>query len=161
MRARDTIKGIDARNAAVRGWGKAQIQPLRAEINALGIKSYTGQMRRFLRDRYYKSADKINGIGYKMPRHAVFVHKGVGRGYPISVVQGRALGSSKQSIKKALSEKGYNKAAISKFTSAGLNGKRRTPKAWFNPIMDRNIPKLADAVAKHDADIVAKNIFIL
>jgi hypothetical protein len=36
-----------------------------------------------MRDRYWERGGKIYALGYKMPRHGVFVEKGVGRGHPI------------------------------------------------------------------------------
>lgn len=151
------------RNGAVIQWGKAQIGPLKSEIRGLGIKNYTGQMRRFLRDKYFRWHGRINGVGFAMPQHAVFVHKGVGRGYPIDASAGRALGLSNTKKRKALLEKGYNKKAVGRFLSNSdkLGAKTRKPKPWFNPVIDRAVPQLANTVAKHNADILEHNIYIL
>ena len=123
---------LDARNAAVRQWNSENIPLLKAEMQKLGIKKYSGAMMSYLKSRFYFTQQKdIRGIGYKMPRHAVFVHKGVGLGYGINGVTTKALG-----------------------------GKKRIPKPWFNNVIDKRIPILADEVAKYDADVLANNIFI-
>lgn len=151
------------RNGDIIKWGKAQISPLKSEIRALGIKNYTGQMRRFLRDKYFRYNGKINGVGFAMPQHAVFVHKGVGRGYPIDASGGKALGLTNSRKRKALEARGYNKRAIGRFLSMSdkLGAKSRKPKPWFNPVIDRAVPVLADTVAKHNAEILEHNIYIV
>ncbi|MHB1277258.1 MAG: hypothetical protein ACYC1Q_02555 [Bacteroidia bacterium] len=117
-------------------------------------------MLNFLKNRYYRKDQKIRAVGFRMPRHAVFVQKGVGRGYPIA-----AVGSAKGNRAKNMYSRGYKNEAIKRTLGRISNAERmqraRKPKAWFNPIIDRQLPKLADAVAKHNADIVAKNVFIL
>lgn len=154
---------LAARNRDVMAWGKGQISPLRKEMRSLGIRRYSGEMHRFLRDRYFRRDGRINGIGFRMPRHGVFVHKGVGRGYPIEVANARIMGGTASKTRSALDTKGYNERAIKRFMSptGRLLGKQRKPKPWFNPIIDRSLPKLADTVAKHNADIVAHNVYIL
>jgi len=64
-------------------------------------------------------------VSFKFERHGVFVHKGVGRGYPIS-----GGGKIMNSI-----------------------GKRRVAVEWFNPIIDKQAPLLADQLANINADI--------
>jgi len=151
------------RNGAIIKWGKSQIGPLKSEIRGLGIKNYTGQMRRYLRDKYFRYSGKVNGVGFAMPQHAVFVHKGVGRGHPIDAVGGRALGLTNTKKRKALEAHGYNKRAVGRFLSPSdkLGAKTRKPKPWFNPVIDRAVPLLANTVAKHNADILENNIYIL
>jgi hypothetical protein len=122
----------EQRNIEVRNWDRENISLLRSEIDKLGIKKYSGAFLKYLKSRYYFNQFKdIRGIGYKMPRHAIYVHKGVGRGY-----------------------------GIKSTTTQQLGGKKRQPKEWFNPVMNNRIPVLASAVAKADADIIADNLFI-
>lgn len=59
-------------------------------------------------------------VGFKFPRHMVFVHKGVGGG----------------------------------------NTSNRTAKEWFNPVIDKNVQKLADELAEDYGELAVKNINI-
>lgn len=151
------------RDAALRQWGRSQIGPLKAEVESLKIRRHTGQFMRYLKDRYGRRSGRINSVAFQMPRHAIFLHKGVGRGYPIDAVGGRALGLSNSKKRKALEARGYNNRAIGRFLSNTdkMAAKTRIPKPWFNPVMDRAVPQLADTMAKFDADLLARNIYIL
>lgn len=145
------------RDNVARKWGKSTLSAVKSEAKSLGIRTYTGAFYRYLRDRYYKNRNNVIGaIGFAMPRHAVFVHKGVGRGYPIDAAQGNALGQSASKIKASLRARGFNQTAV----NSALKGKRRKPKPWFNPIIDRNINQLADELANADANIIAHNLTI-
>lgn len=69
---------------------------------------------------------EIDTITYQFERHGVFVHKGVGRGYPI---RGGMI------IKNP-------------------SGKTRVAVEWFNPVLDQEMPQLANMIAKINADAV-------
>lgn len=161
--AYDRIKMGKERNAAIRKWFRDNEPVLIREARALKIKVFSGQFYSFLRSRIYQRQSKIIGGGYVMPRHAIFVHKGVGRGYPIET-QGGGMSITRTKKAQKLLDKGYNKTAIGHYLSIAISGKQRNggrkPKAWFNPTIDRKLPELADTVAKYDADIAAQNIFI-
>lgn len=151
------------RDAAVRNWGRGQIGPLKNEVESLKIRRHTGQFMRYLKDKYNSRARRINSVAFQMPRYAIFLHKGVGRGYPIDAVGGRALGMTNTKKRKALEARGYNTGAIGRFltNTDKIGAKTRIPKPWFNPVMDRAVPKLADTLAQYDADIMARNVYIL
>jgi len=73
-----------------------------------------------------KMADgAIDRVQFKFERHGVFVHKGVGRGYPI---KGGGVMKNK-------------------------SGKTRHPVEWFNPVFDAEVPVLADELAEIDANL--------
>ena len=90
---------------------------------------------------------QIDGIGYSFERHGVFVHKGVGRGYIMvgdTVVRGRKPSNE---LKKLAKREGREVPNII------LSGPiRRHPVDWFNTIIDKNVPELADKVAQMNAD---------
>jgi hypothetical protein len=96
----------------MRGTGSKRRQELKL---AASIRSKTRQMY-----------GEIDTITYTFERHGVFVHKGVGRGYPIS---GRGA------IKNP-------------------SGKTRVAVEWFNPVLDQNLPELANRIAEVNADAV-------
>lgn len=151
----------DERNAVIRAWFASQKPKLATEAKGLGINTYSGDFYKMLRAKTYVRQGKVIGGGFGMPRHAIYVHKGVGRGYPIEVAGGQSITRTKAAQK--LRDRGYNKSAIAStlaVSMAGKKNKKRKPKGWFNPIIDRNLPVLADQVARHDADIIATNIFI-
>jgi hypothetical protein len=66
----------------------------------------------------------IDTITFSFERHGVFVHKGVGRGYPI---EGGGI------IKNP-------------------SGKTRVAVEWFNRPLDKSMPELANRIAEVNAD---------
>ena len=74
---------------------------------------------------FYNLAD---GVSFRFERHGVFLHKGVGKGYK----------STNGMVTK------YSK------NPAGS----RKPVEWFNPILDKRVPELADQIAEVNADAV-------
>jgi hypothetical protein len=73
----------------------------------------------------------VNRITFSFERHGVFVHKGVGRGYQM---QGGMV----------------VRTAKSKTTEI------RQSAEWFNPVLDKALPELADKLAEINADAVVK-----
>lgn len=94
----------------MRGTGSKRRQELKL---AASIRSKTRQM--------YGGIDTIT---FSFERHGVFVHKGVGRGYPL-----KGSGAIKNP-----------------------SGKTRVAVEWFNPILDQNMPELANRIAEINAD---------
>lgn len=84
-------------------------------------KEGKGELVKSLRLRTRTDYGLIDRITFNFRRHGVFWHKGVGKGQPIS---GKVL------------------------TSGGI---KRQPAEWFNPVIERNINKLADIVASYMA----------
>jgi len=116
-----------------------------------GLERGSGRTEYKLKDNLsYKPGyyyGQIDSVSYRFERHGVFVHKGVGRGYIMSggvVVRGHK--PSKELIKYA---KAQNRAVGNTILSGPV---RRQPADWFNIIMDKNVPELADKVAKLNAD---------
>jgi len=80
--------------------------------------------------KYRKSYNVINSVTFQFERHGVFVHKGVGRGYEASG-NGFVIRTAVNPPKK----------------------QERVAVEWFNPILDKNVPKLADEIANINADV--------
>lgn len=142
------------RNKAIISWATQTTPELKAQLTRFNIKSYTGAMRRQLKHGFSNRDGNITAVGFKMPRHAIYVHKGVGRGWPAGT-QSRSTGK----VMQGLLDRGYNPKTAATYAQR-LKGKQRKPKPWFNPVIDKRLKNLADAMAKHDADIVAKSILI-
>jgi hypothetical protein len=70
-----------------------------------------------------------NYVGFSFERHGVFVHKGVGRGYQ-SNGKGFAIRTAKNPPAK----------------------QERVAVEWFNPVLEKHIPELADKIAEINAD---------
>src|SRR5690625_4716827 len=75
---------VEKINTDIKDWTKKARKNLRAEQRRLHIKHTPGS--NWQRTGYRRSQGMISRISFKMPRHAIFVHKGVGRGTPISRV---------------------------------------------------------------------------
>lgn len=77
-----------------------------------------------------QSYGEIDTISFSFERHGIFLHKGVGRGWEITgkVVRRTAKGKME-------------------------NGGRNVVE-WFNPVIDKNVPDLADQIATVNADAV-------
>jgi len=81
-----------------------------------------------IKQRVYYAHGIVEGAGFRIERHGVFVHKGVGRGYKMvnGMVQRYAKGPM-------------------------VNGGRK-PVDWFNSIVDQDTQKLANDLAQVNAD---------
>lgn len=70
-----------------------------------------------------------NYVGFSFERHGVFVHKGVGRGYQSD-----------------------GKGFVTRTAKYPARIRERVAVEWFNPVLDRNIPILANELANINAD---------
>jgi hypothetical protein len=120
-----------AYNNAIRKWGRSTRSDIINEGHRLGINSKSGSLER-IRNSYGMRHGEIIRASFGIVRHLIYVHKGVGRGWPISRQSG--------------------------IVSALAGG--RKPKPFFNGIIDRKINQLADDVAHFKADIIVENIKI-
>lgn len=89
-----------------------------------GFSRMENKLAQSIKSKTKKSYGAVEMISFNFERHGVFVHKGVGRGYPIS---------GNKVIKNP-------------------SGKIRKPVEWFNPIVDKYYPQLADKIAGVNAD---------
>ena len=105
------------------------------------------KLRNNLAFRTHQDYGLVDGVGFLFERHGVFVHKGVGRGYVMSggmVVRGYKPGKEVAAYAKAQNRAVGNTLLIGPV--------RRKPEEWFNPILDQNVPELADKVAQLNAN---------
>ena len=86
------------------------------------------KLQRSLTHRVYYSHGISEGAGFRIQRHGVFVHYGVGRGYKREGGVVRRVAKSKPS------------------------GPLRKPEDWFNPVINQNAPELANEIARINAD---------
>jgi len=79
-------KSLDDMNNGIAGWAKGTKSEVINELNALGVKHYKNSpnkvpLRKAIKDSVRKRFDSIDRISYKIPRSAIFLHKGVSRGH--------------------------------------------------------------------------------
>jgi len=111
----------------VRRAGKANIERMSGKSTAIRSVKSGKPLSQNLKSRTRKDFGEIFMIGYQFPRHGVFFHKGVGRGWHM------------QGGKVVRVAKGQKKAD-------------RKPKEWLNPEIDKRLPKLADDLVELKAD---------
>lgn len=82
---------VESYNSDVANWTKETLDAARNELDALGVvhskKSKSPiPLKKALKTSLRKNAGVVDRISFKIPRYAVFLHKGVGRGTTISQV---------------------------------------------------------------------------
>lgn len=91
-----------------------------------------------------------NRVSIRFERHGVFVHKGVGRGYPI---KGGMVQKSTKSLTNIMKNK--NMSVHAKINArAEVASVKRKPFDWFNSTLDNVLPELANKLAEINADAV-------
>lgn len=123
-------------NEAIKNWGHRSFRDLQREIFKLRI-GQSGDGSASLNWKSYQRYGSIDRLQFKFEKYMVYVHKGVGRGWPISRVKANAAA-----------------------WSAASAGKRRVPKPWFNNVIEKNLQDLANTAAYHKAEIAAKRLTI-
>ena len=71
-------------NQIIRTWNWPIPGYLKNQMRKLEVRSYSGDLYSALDFKYYQKFGQIFRIRYKMPKQGVWIHKGVGRGTPIS-----------------------------------------------------------------------------
>ncbi len=89
-----------------------------------------GKLVNSIRPSTKQSFGEIDTITFSFERHGIFVHKGVGRGWNM------------------------NGKLVSRTAKGKMQNGGRNVVEWFNPIIDRNAPVLADQIAEVNADAV-------
>ncbi len=134
-----------AQNQIVKAWAvstQAKLKASAAQLvrgkkgtvqrrNKYGTVRDEEKLKNSIRHRIYMKHGISEGIGFRIERHGVFVHKGVGNGYRME--NGIVVRYAKN--------------------PPGPNGPR-VPKDWFNNIINQNVPALANMVAQVNADAV-------
>jgi len=116
-------------NRIVVGWAGDTLEELKTKVPV-----DRSELVRSLKKKFRTDLGLIERISFAFKRHGVFVHKGVGRGWPIE-----SAGENRKSI-----------------TAAG--GKGRTPNDWFNPVLLITMEKLGNKMAEQFADIALSNV---
>lgn len=137
-------EGVKDQNAIVRRWIPKVNRELRSSAawfqfgktepfitRGTGTKQrQEGKLVNSIKPSTKQHFGEIDTISFQFERHGIFVHKGVGRGWEM-------------------------KGKLVTRTAKGpmQNGGRNIVE-WFNPVINRNTPHLADEIAKVNADAV-------
>jgi len=145
-------------NKIVTQWGFRTRSLLKSSIASLSMKG-KGDLMRQLQMKTKKDFGEIDRIIFNFPRHGVFFHKGVGRGY-INIA-GKVIRGKRNQESKHGSNTLEN--TIRKENTGPLRGLLyRHPKHWFSSVFETEIPKLADNITRLKADsILDSNTFNL
>ena len=88
-----------------------------------------GQAAASINSKVGKEFGLANYVGFSFERHGVFVHKGVGRGY-----------------------KSNGNGFVSRTAKNPPKHQERIAIEWFNLVLEKYIPELADQIAEINAD---------
>lgn len=83
------MKELDDINDDIRKWSDDNLADLKAMLVQLNVKHYKRSpnkqsLSEALKQKFRQKFGVIDTISYKMPRSAIFLHKGVSKGHPIS-----------------------------------------------------------------------------
>ena len=126
-----SFKELEMLNKPVQEWANETKNLLKAGISNVTAKTF-------------QKDGIVSKVRIKFDRYGVFVEKGAGRGY------GGNKGSKwrgKNGIKST------NKTSLGKMGTGS-----RTAKPWFNPVLEKQYPKLAKIIAETTANAVVKDI---
>jgi hypothetical protein len=133
MKAAETeTRWLVERNLRVTRWSKETLTLIIDEIPKAGIDATSDTIAK-VKFATRKEAGRINSISFKFPRHLVFVHKGVSRGYTIS-------------------PKGSGTVVR---TAKGPMTKPRVAKPFLNQVLEAKVPDLSQTIADMHAKRIA------
>lgn len=141
------MENIELQNTRVKSWGSQSLQEIKNKyISMVRSPNRSGDGLDSLKLRTRKTSGEISQVIFGFNRYLVFVHKGAGAG----------AGGSKGST-------WFNNGARVQTRSSSLgkmNTGNRHKKEFLNPVLNTQIPKLADIIAGFKADAVIKAIQI-
>lgn len=128
-------------NSDVQAWAIHTTSRLRSNVRMM-VRRDIGLSESVHPNVYYdrKYAKEANRVGFSFLREGIYIHKGAGRN------QG-GYGGSKWTDK-------YGNLKTTRPDSLGRMGTgNRRPIEWFNPVIEKELPALADIVANYSADL--------
>jgi hypothetical protein len=137
------INKDEMQNEAIKKWGSfvrtklrgnaGRFQHGKSESFVTRGNRTEGKLANSIRDKYGKHFGVIDRVTFSFERHGVFVHKGVGRGFPIN---------SGMVIRKA------------EDVDSKMVHRSRHPEDWFNSEINNDLPQLADVLQEINADLI-------
>ena len=131
----------------VKKWSAGTLQSVKnSYLSMISLKTMSGEGFDSLKVAHKMEYGEVTRVSFKMARHLVFVHGGFGKG----------IGGSKGS--SWLDAKG-NKKNTDPSSLGASKGKRRA-KAWFAPVIERELPKLTDDLLKEKMESAVNAILL-
>lgn len=131
-------------NQDITKWGQTTKRELKLQVLQLTTK-HSGKGERDQKVSVKKYMGEASKINFSFPYYMVFVHKGAGRGYGGSKTGSFTTASG--------SKRSTNRNSMGKMGTG-----RRVPKPWFNPVLEKNFPDLANLVAEYHGGKVLLNV---
>lgn len=143
-----TPDNLTAQNNAVKGWFGTTYRKIKTRyIRLVTSPNRSGDSLDRLKYKTKSRYGEVDQGGFIFDRHLVFVHKGAGKGH------GGMKGSSwigPNGQRKRTNPNSFGK----------MNTGERQAEEWLNPVLEEEVPKLADIVAGFKADAAVKQIQI-
>lgn len=140
QRRQDLVR-LNKFNEDVKKWANETTAKLRVSVKSLIDRDLL--LSNSITPKVYydnKYAKEANRIGFSFVREGVYTHKGAGKG------QGGTKGSNWYNLKGEL--KSTQLGSLMKMGTGN-----RQPKEWFNPIIENQLPQLADLVSDFSASL--------
>lgn len=134
-------------NAQVAKWASEQRVALRSSLRQKVKRNIS--LSQSLKSKVYKHRNESQSVGFAFLREGIYLHKGAGRGH------GGLIGGS------WIDPHGRRKTRDPRSAGKMATGNRREVN-WFDTVVEKKIPQLADIVADYSAtlQIDATHIFI-
>lgn len=142
---------VEQFNKDVAGWSIHTTRRLKLNVRAL-VREDRQLSHSINPNVYYDNkygAKEANRIGFSFAREGIHIHKGAGRG------QGGYKGSKWYNLHGELKT-----TQLSSLTKMGTGN--REPIEWFDPVIEQELPQLADLVADYSSSLFmdASRIYI-
>ncbi len=123
-------------NADVAKWTREQSASLRSSVAQTINRNIS--LSQSIQGKVYRKNKEAQRIGFSFLREGIYIHKGAGRG------QGGLVGSS------WIDPQGRRKKRAPESAGKMATGNRQENK-WFDTVMDKRLPQLADIVGNYSA----------
>lgn len=152
----DKLMTAEEFNRRVKRWGANVRAESHGALTSM-TRTYSGRLRSRLKDvvSLRKDDGVAQWVGFRFERYGVFVSYGVGRGW---IRQGQTVVRA-QRLRKGtemyshLRNKGYSKKELAQYSiPINRDGKKREPKDWLDPMIDRHLNELADIAGEYYGD---------
>ena len=152
----DNLITAEEFNRRVKQWGKEVERTSHGAVVRL-TRAYSGALRDTLHSvvSFAREDGVAQWVGFRFPRHGVFVSYGVGRGWVRqggTVVRARLVRRGSKEFNR-YSEKGYERnAKLDIIVPLSSPAKKRVPKDWLDSNIDASIEKLGDIAGEYYGD---------
>lgn len=131
----------------VRKWSAGALQSVKSSyLSLINSRHRSGDGIDTLKVTHRMDHGEVTRVSFRLARYLVFVHGGYGKG----------VGGNKGS--SWLTKTGQRKKT--KVSSLGASKGNRRAKEWLNPVLNRELPKLADELMKEKLDTAVNAVYL-